>query len=195
MNRALACVLVLGLAGCEPEPKVRSYTVAKAAQPAAPAPAPAAGPAMAANPELVAQAGAIGSPVFPAAPAGWTAQDPGAMRKGSWKVVAAGGTAELAVTAFPGDVGGRVANINRWRGQLGLAPATPEALDAIALAPVGDVQGEVVDLRSADGAKATSAILAAKGGVTWFLKLTGDTAAVEASRRDLLAFAAATRLP
>ncbi len=193
MNRALACVLVLGLAGCEPEPKVRSYTVAKTAQPAAPV--PAAGPAMPANPALLAQAGAIGSPVFPAAPAGWTAQDPGAMRKGSWKVVAAGGTAELAVTAFPGDVGGRMANINRWRGQLGLPPATAEAYDAISLAKVGEAQGEIVDLRSADGAKATAAILAAKDGVTWFLKLTGDAAAVEAARKDLLAFAAATRLP
>jgi hypothetical protein len=195
MNRALACVLVLGLVGCEPEPKVRSYTVAKPAQPAAAAAAPAASPAMPASPALVAQTGAIGAPTFPSAPAGWTAQDPGAMRKGSWKVAAAGGTADLAVTAFPGDVGGRVANINRWRSQLGLPSVTAEALDAIAIAPVGDVQGEVVDIRSADGTKATVAILASKGEVTWFLKLTGDAATVEAARRDLLAFAAATRLP
>jgi len=192
MHRALACVLVLGLAGCEPEPVVRSYTVAKAPSQA---PAPKPTPAMTATPELAAQAGAIGTPSFPAAPAGWTAQDPGAMRKGSWKVAAGGGTAELAVTAFPGDVGGRMANINRWRGQLGLAPASPELHDAIAIAKVGAAEGEVVDIRSADGAKATVTVMAAKDGVTWFLKLTGDAATVAASRQALLDLAAATRLP
>jgi hypothetical protein len=192
MHRALACVLVLGLAGCEPEPAVRSYTVAKSPSQA---PAPKVAPAMPANPALESQAAAIGAPTFPATPAGWTAQDPGAMRKGSWKVAAAGGTADLAVTAFPGDVGGRMANINRWRGQLGLAPASPELYDAIAIAMVGDAQGEVVDIRSADGAKATVTVMVAKGGATWFLKLTGDTPAVEASRQALLGFAAATRLP
>src|SRR5690349_3907522 len=30
---------------------------------------------------------------------------------------------EVSVTAFPGDVGGLLANVNRWRGQVGLAPA------------------------------------------------------------------------
>jgi hypothetical protein len=183
---------VLGLVGCEPEPQVRSYTVAKASAPAAAA-APKA--TMPADPALVAQAAASGSPRYPAAPAGWTAKDPGAMRKGSWTVSGPGGDADLAVTVFPGDVGGRVANINRWRGQLGLPPGDAERFDAIALAQVGATQGEVVDLRSADGAQATVAILARKGDESWFLKLTGPAATVDAARSAFLAFAAATELP
>ncbi len=192
MSRVLACVLVLSLAGCEPEPQVRRYTVAKAD-----APAPAAPPkaAMPADPALVAQAAASGSPRYPAAPAGWTAKDPGAMRKGSWTVAGPGGDADLAVTVFPGDVGGRVANINRWRGQLGLPPGDAQMLDAIAVAKVGATDGEVVDLRSADGAQATVAIIARKGESSWFLKLTGPAATVDAARRALLDFAAATELP
>jgi hypothetical protein len=35
---------------------------------------------------------------------------------------------EVAVTVFPGDVGGELANLNRWRGQHGMAPIErPEA--------------------------------------------------------------------
>ena len=117
------------------------------------------------------------------------------MRKGSWKVSAGGGVAELAVTAFPGDVGGRMANINRWRGQLGLEPANAEMYDAISLAKVGDTQGEVIDLRSKDGARGTIAVIARKGDTSWFLKLTGDAAAVAAARGDFLRFTAETRLP
>ncbi len=193
MSRLLACVLVLGLAGCEPEPQVRSYTVARTAT--APAKAPEAKSAMPADPALVAQAAAQDSPRYPAAPAGWKAKDPGAMRKGSWSVSGPAGEADLAVTVFPGDVGGRVANINRWRSQLGLPPAEAGALDAIAPAKVGAIQGEVVDIRSADGSQATVAIIARKGESSWFLKLTGPAATVEAARTAFLGFAAATELP
>lgn len=184
--------LLMMLAGCgkPDQPVTRLVPKAPDARPAAPTT-----PAMVASPALAAQAGAIGKPTFPAAPSGWTEQDPGAMRKGSWKVGAGGGSAELAVTAFPGDVGGRMANINRWRGQLGLEPATAEMYDAISIAMVGETQGELVGIWSKDRARATFAIMARKGDTTWFLKLTGDTAAVEAARADLLKFAAETRLP
>ena len=46
------------------------------------------------------------------------------MRKGSYAV----GGAEVAITAFPGDVGGVLANVNRWRGQAGLAPVDEAGL-------------------------------------------------------------------
>jgi hypothetical protein len=32
------------------------------------------------------------------------------------------GKAEVTVSAFPGDTGGLLANLNRWRGQIGLEP-------------------------------------------------------------------------
>lgn len=186
--------LALLLAGCgKPEQPV-TRTIPKSAETRPVAPV-AGSNAMPANPGLAAQTGAIGKPIFPAAPVGWAEQDPGAMRKGSWKVNAGGGNAEVAVTAFPGDVGGRMANINRWRGQLGLAPATGEAYDAISIAQVGETQGEVIDIRSADGAKATVAVMAQRNGVSWFLKLSGDATAVTAARANLLKFAAETRLP
>ena len=192
-RRVPLLALALVLAGCEPEAAHRSYAVPKSAP--ATSPPPSDGKPMTASPAMVAQAGAFGSPRFPATPAGWTAKEPGAMRKGSWTVGAPGAEAELAVTVFPGDVGGRMANINRWRAQLGLEPAVAEQYDAIAIAKVGSAQGEVVDLRSADGARATAAVLVRQGDATWFFKLTGAAATVDAARATFLAFVAATELP
>ena len=185
-------VLALLLVGCGQPDQPVTRTVPKASEPRVATTPASAPPAMAANPALVAQAGAIGKPVFPKAPDGWVEQDPGTMRKGSWKV---GAGAELAVTAFPGDVGGRMANINRWRGQLGLEPATPDFYDAIQIAWVGDAQGELVGMQSKGGARATLAIMAGKGGPPWAFKPAADAAAVEAARPALVRFAAETRLP
>src|SRR2546425_682214 len=87
--------------------------------PAAPAAANPAGGNMAATP--VATAGGTG--LTWTAPASWQAKAASAMRKGSYAVPGDGGaTADLSITAFPGDVGGEAANVNRWRGQVSLPP-------------------------------------------------------------------------
>lgn len=197
MRNALLAASLLLLPGCEPEPAVRSYAVPREAASANGAPAgPAnAKPAMEASPEMVAAAAKEGQPAFPAAPAGWTAKDPGAMRKGSWSVGPDDAAADLAVTVFPGDVGGRVANFNRWRQQLGLPPGDAAMFDAIQVAKVGTLQGEVVHFASADGAKATRAVLVAHKGSTWFFKLTGPAATVTSAAAAFDAFVAGTRLP
>lgn len=195
--RHLPFLAVLLLLGCEPETGVRSYSVPRepsAAKPQAAAPA-AAKPAMQASPEMVAAAAKEGQPAFPSTPSGWTPKDPGSMRKGSWSVGPADAAADLAVTVFPGDVGGRVANFNRWRQQLGLPPGDAEMFDAIQIAKVGALQGEVVHFTSADGATATRAVLVAHKGSTWFFKLTGPAATVKSATAAFDAFVAATRLP
>lgn len=185
-------VAVLLLTACEKSEQPRVYSVSKSNTTAAVA-APTT--PMPANPALVAQTSGIGQPTFPKPPTNWTAQDPGAMRKGSWKVNVNGATAELAVTAFPGDVGGRMANINRWRSQLGLPPGNAEMYDAIALVNVGESRGEIIRIQSTDGARSTLAVTVQKNGVSWFLKLTGETKAVDATTQDLMTFLASTHLP
>jgi len=47
------------------------------------------------------------------APAHWKAKPGSAMRKGSYAIAGDGGEADLAITAFPGDVGGDLAAISR----------------------------------------------------------------------------------
>jgi hypothetical protein len=64
------------------------------------------------------------------APAHWKAKPGSSMRKGSFTIAGEGGEGDLAITAFPGDVGGDLANLNRWRGQIQLPPVTQAEFDA-----------------------------------------------------------------
>ena len=76
-----------------------------------PAPERPAGPALAT---------ASGPGLTWTAPAHWVGKPLSAMRKGSYTVPGDGAEADLSITAFPGAVGGELANLNRWRGQLQL---------------------------------------------------------------------------
>ncbi|MEO5718289.1 MAG: hypothetical protein ABIR29_06925, partial [Chthoniobacterales bacterium] len=59
------------------------------------------------------------------APAGWEEQPASGFRKGSFLVRGADGKkADVSVISFPEAAGGLLANVNRWRDQLKLAPIT-----------------------------------------------------------------------
>jgi hypothetical protein len=95
---------------------------------------------------------------------------------------------EATVVAIPGGSGGELANVNRWRGQIGL-PATDDAGMAASRTTLATKAGPaaVYDLTSA-GEKRTRLIAAAveTGGTTWFFKLMGDAAATESARPAFL---------
>ena len=181
------------------KPAVESYRVPKEA--AAPAPAampdaatppagapPAAGNAMA----NTAVATASGAGLTWTAPARWKQKPGSAMRKGSYTVTADGvtGEADLSITAFPGDVGGDLANLNRWRGQLQLPPiAQGELAAATQTTDRNGLHVTVVDL-AGTGANAQR-ILGAMipfGGATWFFKLMGPDAVVAKEKAEFTAF-------
>jgi len=191
------------LCACKPEPKVARYeaapeatAAAKTAAPAAPAPAPAA-PAMQAPASMKAEAAGFSAPKWAALPAGWSVGPENAMRKGTFIVPGPDGSkAELAVTVFPGSVGGLTANVNRWRGQIGLPPADEASIRASAQeVKVGPDSGMRFIMKSGDGAKATDAVMVPKGGSTWFLKLSGDAKAVESAGAAFVKFIADSQLP
>jgi len=56
--------------------------------------------------------------------AGLDGENGSSVRRGSYAVSGAEGAGDVSITAFPGDVGGNLANVNRWRGQLQLAPVS-----------------------------------------------------------------------
>src|SRR5262245_52740927 len=60
-------------------------------------------------------------------PKGWTERAGDGMRAATL-VPPGRGRAEVTVVALPGEVGGELANVNRWRGQLGLPPLEEGAL-------------------------------------------------------------------
>jgi hypothetical protein len=196
---ALFATLLLN--GCK-DRQITSYRAAKDPAPAALPPAPAGnlpadhppiGPGQATGPDMASTAVPTGSDSLVwTAPAHWTAKPLGAMRKGSFAVKGPDGTeADLSITAFPGNTGGLSANLNRWRGQIGLPPLT-EGQTGPALEHLdGDgLHFEVADFAgTANGAptRILGAVLS-RPGETWFFKLMGPDALVAAQKDSFRVF-------
>lgn len=192
--------------GCKPAPQVARYEVKSEATPAAaPAPAPvaqapaaaAAAAPMVAPASMKAEAASFDAPKWAKLPAGWTVGPENSMRKATWIVSGPNGsTAEIAVTVFPGNVGGLTANVNRWRGQVGLAPAGADEIAASAKAgKVGGLESQRFLMTSPDGKTSLDAFMTPKDGATWFFKMKGDTAAVEANAAAFASFLSESKLP
>jgi hypothetical protein len=120
-------------------------------------------------------------------PAGWTEAAGGAMRFATLKPPVPG-KVDASVVVLPGPAGGELANVNRWRGQIGL-PALDEAGLARARKVMKTQAGtlKVYDFRS-DGKPASRLVagLTEAAGDTWFVKMTGDADAVGAAREDFM---------
>lgn len=126
------------------------------------------------------------------APAGWKAQPAGGMRLASYRVPGPGGApGDFSVVAIPGDAGGLLANVNRWRGQVGLAPVDEPALADL----VGTVRTPAGEAKMASlaGDKAMLAAILERGGQTWFFKLSGEAAVVSGAKKDFVAFLGSLR--
>ena len=73
-----------------------------------------------------------GNPAQWTKPDGWNEQPLSEMRLGSFKVDGPNAaSADVSVIAFPGEAGGLISNINRWRGQLQLSPLDEDQLSPI----------------------------------------------------------------
>ena len=111
---------------------------------------------------------------------------------------AANAQAAVNVSMSSGDGGGLLANVNRWRGQLGLAPTT-EA-DLAKEAQSLDLPGGKATLADITGQNASTGqatrLLAAvvpQSGKTWFYKLMGDAQVVQAEKEAFLKFVQAVK--
>lgn len=94
------------------------------------------------------------------------------------------GSVDVSVVVLSGPAGGELANVNRWRGQIGLSSLEEPALAkarVILGAKAGDVA--VYDF-SSDGEKKSRMVvaLASNGDRTWFVKMLGDAAEVKSAR-------------
>lgn len=94
---------------------------------------------------------------------------------------------EVAITAFPGDVGGLLANVNRWRSQVGADPVTEDTLEQ-AIERQSDSGIIVVDV-AGDSSRLLGAIINVGDGQTWFLKSTGSSEEITPIKDDLISFA------
>jgi len=164
----------------------------KPAAPSTPAAVPGAGAAPAAAAPAAAAPAADGSLSW-AVPDGWVVAPATATRYATLSVAGGGGAkAELAISHFPGDVGGDLANVNRWRQQIGLAP-----VDAAALPPlVTKLSAGSASFSLIDASGAAVRMVAAwtrHGADTWFFKFSGPAELVEAEKAKFTAFIESVR--
>jgi hypothetical protein len=116
------------------------------------------------------------------APARWTAKSLGAMRKGSYAIAGeAGAVGDLAITAFPGDTGGLFANVNRWRGQVGLEAIAAAQIEAsVQNIEANGLKITIVEATGQANGVSTTLLgaIVPHEGQTWFFKLIGPAALI-----------------
>jgi len=195
--RYLAVAAALLAAGC------RQDEVTHARVPKAPGPEAAGGPAMPPPGMAAGPSSAVPPPAAPAGsealrwklPKGWTQAGASAMRYATLKPPVAG-KVDVSVVVLPGPAGGELANLNRWRGQIGL-PAVDDAALATARRSVPSAAGPVslFDFTSEGQAKSrmVAGILSA-GGNSWFVKMVGDAGPVGEARADFIKLLESLRL-
>lgn len=120
-------------------------------------------------------------------PGGWSQSLSGGMRYATLKPPVEG-KIDVSVVVLPGPAGGELPNVNRWRGQVGLAPVDDAGLAASRVAvktPAGAVS--LFDFTS-DGDKKSRMIagILTTDEHTWFVKMVGDADPVGASKADFL---------
>jgi hypothetical protein len=181
---AAAAALAVLAAGCGRD-DVTHFRVPKDTPQAAPA-----------TPVAAVPAGRTGGPGLRwTLPVGWTDAAGGQMRFATLKPPV-GGKVDASVVVLPGPAGGELANVNRWRGQIGLGP-----LDEAGLARARKVMKtkagplKVYDFTSEAAPRSRLvAGLTEVGGETWFVKMTGDAEAVGAARADFMKLLGSLRL-
>ncbi|HEY6006141.1 MAG TPA: hypothetical protein VIV57_24890 [Anaeromyxobacter sp.] len=98
------------------------------------------------------------------------------------------GKIDGSVVVLPGPAGGELANVNRWRNQIGLPPIDEAGL-ATARKVIQTKAGPLKIYDFTNGGKDGSRVVAGlteSGGNTWFVKLSGDAGSVGAARDDFM---------
>jgi hypothetical protein len=121
-------------------------------------------------------------------PAQWKQQPAGEFQVARFDLPErSGAKAEVFVSVFGNDTGGTLANVNRWRRELGLREVSDDALPPM-LVPLDAAEPEarLVDLTNNN--RRLVAAIVPRDGQYWFYKLRGDIAAVNQERDAFVAF-------
>lgn len=195
---ALTSLFIVALSGCR-DREIVSYRVKKeATHPPAATTAPEPGGSKLSPPD--APSSMASTPVPTAhgdglqwiAPPHWTSKPASAMRRATYVIPGGNGTnGELAVTAFPGNVGGNLANVNRWRGQIQLEPVGEQELAKLLNhLDAGSLHIDVVDIRADTGSDPQRIIgaIVPLDGSTWFFKFSGPDSLLTAEKPAIIKF-------
>jgi hypothetical protein len=122
-------------------------------------------------------------------PAGWKEKELTQMRVASFAIIENGRQADVSVIPMGGMAGGNLANVNRWRGQVGQEPVEEEAVVKMTEKVV--IAGQDADLFDIAGSGNAQRILASvlhHDGTAWFFKVTGDADLVKKNKAAFISF-------
>jgi len=129
-------------------------------------------------------------------PKGWT-QEPGSGMRFATLKAPVEGKLETSVVVLPGEAGGELANVNRWRGQIGLGNLDEAAL-AKGRTTLKTKAGvlNIYDFTGEGQAKSrmVAGYIRTTDGNTWFLKMTGDASPVAKAKPEFLNLLGSVRL-
>jgi len=120
-------------------------------------------------------------------PEGWTEGESGGIRRAAFRVTEGDQQVEITVIDLPPS--GLMANVNRWRGQVQLAPMSDEQLDQnVEEIEIDGLPGQFIELVGPQDASRPETILGVmvtRQDKAWFFKLKGDS---ELASREAEAF-------
>lgn len=121
-------------------------------------------------------------------PGNWKSAPPASMRYASFTAAGPqGGTADISVVILPGESGGDLDNVNRWRKQAGLEPVDAEGLKrSVGTVKAGKTVFTTVDLPGPKQRIVAGWTLV--DGKTWFFKMAGPDALVAAEKNNFTQF-------
>ncbi len=180
---------------------LQSVAFAKSSAPSLPPPAeasqlPAGHPAIPGAP--IAAAAPSGNPTW-TVPSDWKSGEPSQFVLAKFDIQNASGTAAATVSQLDGDGGGLLANVNRWRGQLGQQAIFADDAAKLPAIDAGGIRATVADFNGTDARTGKPArlvgVVLPRNGQTWFYKLMGDPDVVAAQKDAFIKFVQSAKYP
>jgi hypothetical protein len=129
-------------------------------------------------------------------PAGWQDGKLSQFRQAAFEVKAEDEQVEITVTTVPLGTGTLLANVNRWREQVGQKPIQEADLDtSVKTIPVGDKEGKYVDLTEGASGKGLLGVILESGNRMWFVKLIGNADLAKREQTNFEAFVKSLHVP
>lgn len=157
------------------------------------------------HPPIASSAAPRPAPLRFETPDGWQSLPATGMRKAAFRVVDGSASADVTVIDFPASAGPMIsdplANVNRWRAEVGLDPLgeieLPSVLETLDVDGVSASLIEAIPDKSlpkeSKGGRATVAAMVTHDNTIWFFKMTGDRDVVVDQRDAFQSFLKSVR--
>lgn len=167
MKKLLFLVPLL-LVGCNKDKEISHYTIPKETREVVRPTQQTQNQA----PNLASQTEAFKQPTWEV-PSHWETKPLGQLRKGSFGVKDGDKEIDISILVFPGDVGGTLANINRWAQQVGLSELTKESITQLDRLQVDGNEGIIIDLTGPE--QGIYGVIVELEGHSWYFKIMGNS--------------------